>query len=371
MDHFPAVDPIPLPAPVWLFKLLHIVTLALHFGAVYFMVGGLICATWWAWRGRRSQDPVLIDVSGAMAHRLPVVMAYVVNLGIPPLLFTQVLYGRALYTSSVLIGVQWLSVIPLVIASYFMMYMMAKRAETGRRYGWVGLIATLIVLKVGYIYSSNMTLMLRPEAWTAMYRANPLGTSLPTGDPTILPRWLFMMIGALGMGGIGMMLLGTEADLEEKAGAFLRRRGGLLLASGIAVQIILGAWVVGAQPDVVRGALLGSGVYLVALGLWLLTAIGLVVTGGLAFRRAEQRRWFLPAQAGALGLVNVLGWVVLRDGIRDVSLGQYGYDVWDRAVYANWSTIIAFLVLFVVAGAFIAWMGAIVFGAKGGKEHYA
>ena len=34
MQSFPAVDPIPLPAPVWLFKLLHIVTLSLHFVAV-------------------------------------------------------------------------------------------------------------------------------------------------------------------------------------------------------------------------------------------------------------------------------------------------------------------------------------------------
>ena len=36
--------------------------------------------------------------------RLTVVMTFVINLGVPPLLFAQVLYGRALYTSSVLIG---------------------------------------------------------------------------------------------------------------------------------------------------------------------------------------------------------------------------------------------------------------------------
>jgi len=44
MQSFPAVDPIPLPAPIWLLKLLHIVTLALHFVAVEMLLGGLLLA---------------------------------------------------------------------------------------------------------------------------------------------------------------------------------------------------------------------------------------------------------------------------------------------------------------------------------------
>ena len=44
MNPYPAVDPIPLPAPVWLLKLLHVVTLALHFVAVEMLLGGLLLA---------------------------------------------------------------------------------------------------------------------------------------------------------------------------------------------------------------------------------------------------------------------------------------------------------------------------------------
>ncbi len=44
MQAFPAVDPIPLPAPIWLLKLLHIVTLSLHFVAVEMLLGGLLLA---------------------------------------------------------------------------------------------------------------------------------------------------------------------------------------------------------------------------------------------------------------------------------------------------------------------------------------
>lgn len=44
MQSYPAVDPIPLPAPLWLLKLLHIVTLSLHFVAVEMLLGGLLLA---------------------------------------------------------------------------------------------------------------------------------------------------------------------------------------------------------------------------------------------------------------------------------------------------------------------------------------
>ena len=61
---FPAVDPIPLPAPVWLFKILHNLTLALHFGAVHFLLGGLLIALLTNWLGRRSRRADLIETSG-------------------------------------------------------------------------------------------------------------------------------------------------------------------------------------------------------------------------------------------------------------------------------------------------------------------
>ena len=96
-----------MPAPIWLFKLLHIVTLALHFVAVEMLLGGLLLAVLSASSAAR---PSLV-AARALARRLTVVMTYVINLGVPPLLFAQVLYGRALYTSSVLIGVYWISII--------------------------------------------------------------------------------------------------------------------------------------------------------------------------------------------------------------------------------------------------------------------
>lgn len=369
MDLMPALDPIPLPAPVWLFKLLHIVTLALHFGAVHFLVGGLFFATLWSFIGHRRKDPVMIDAANVTGYRLPVVMAYVVNLGIPPLLFAQVLYGRALYTSSVLIAVYWLSVVFLVMFAYFLLYRMAKRAEGNRAFGWMGLVAIVAVLKVGYIYSTNMTLMLRPEEWTALYREDPLGMGLASG-PTTLPRWAYMMIGSFGVCGIGFLLLGLHGRVQQDTRVFLSRWGGRFLWFFTAVQLLLGFIVFRAQPETVRAAMMDSGYYLAVTGLWLLTALALIGVGVLAARKSAAPAWPWAAAAGGAGLVNILAMAGFRDGIRDVTLLGHGYDVWAREVSTNWLTVGIFLVLFVGVIVSMAWLGRVVFQAKGETASY-
>jgi len=46
----PTIDPIPLPAPVWLFKSLSDLTLTLHFAFLCLLLGGLALALVWnAW----------------------------------------------------------------------------------------------------------------------------------------------------------------------------------------------------------------------------------------------------------------------------------------------------------------------------------
>src|ERR1017187_6759210 len=81
MQLFPTSDPIPLPAPVWLFKILHIVTLSLHFMAVWMFLGGLAFAIIWSLLGRGRKDGRYADASAALAKRLPIVMTFVINFG--------------------------------------------------------------------------------------------------------------------------------------------------------------------------------------------------------------------------------------------------------------------------------------------------
>ena len=72
------------------------------FVAVEMLLGGLLLAVLLS----LFHSSTLATVTArALARRLTVVMTFVINLAVPPLLFAQVLSGRALYTRSVLIGV--------------------------------------------------------------------------------------------------------------------------------------------------------------------------------------------------------------------------------------------------------------------------
>lgn len=368
MDPFPAIDPIPLPAPVWLFKLLHTVTLALHFSALHFLMGGLTLAIVWSFLGRLRRDEVMTNASGAVTARLPIVMAFVVNLGIPPLLFTQVLYGRALYTSSVLMGAWWMSVIFLIIIAYYGLYHLVKRVEKKGAMHWLALISFVIFLKVAFIYSKNMTLMLRPDLWTELYRTNAFGLQFHSGDPTTLPRWLFMMLGSVGMAGIGLMWLSFKGTLTEDVRGFLRRWGGRVLAVFTVVQIALAFLVYRAQPVEVREAVMAMSFYKVSGFAWLATAAALIALGALISVRPAGGLFTIVTSV--VGLVSLVAMVLFRDGIRDASLKLAGFDVWAQATYSNWLTIIAFLILFVIGGALIFWMIAVMLRAKGTEEQY-
>ena len=63
------------------------------------------------------------------------------------------------------------------------------------------------------------------------------------------------------------------------------------------------------------------------------------------------------AWAGVLVAVLIeIMFVVYRDGVRDLTLLNKGYDVWDRVVVTNWSVVGLFLVLFVAGLGVIGWL---------------
>jgi len=371
VSSFPQVDPIPLPAPVWLFKILEMLTVSLHFLAMQLLIGGLIVGTLWAIISRRKGDPVFVDASGAVATRLPILMIYVINLGVPPLLFAQVLYGRAIYTSSVLIGGAWISVILLLMMSYMCLYHMSNRAGCGKAWGWIGLVALVITVKIGLIYSSNMTLMLRPDVWPEMYREDALGFRLNSGDPTVMPRWLFMMLGGLTVGGVGLMFLGMTKRLSTEAGEFLRRWGARMAAVGAIVQMCLGYWVIRSQPDTIREALGQSTLYDVCLIAWVACVALLLVTGLAAQTKAQTVSWLWPSIAGLLVSVGTLAMTIYRGGIRDATLAGHGFDVWDRVATPNWIVVGAFLLLFVFGLGVVAWLISVALKTREVEEGYA
>jgi hypothetical protein len=363
MQSFPVVDPIPLPAPIWLLKLLHIVTLALHFVAVEMLLGGLLLAVLLSlFRG----SPASMVAARALARRLTVVMTFVINLAVPPLLFAQVLYGRALYTSSVLIGIYWIAIIGLLMLTYWLLYRFTGRLEAGKSAWWVGLSAWLLAGGIARLLSTNMTLMLRPEVWRKMYSASAMGAYLPTGDPTLTPRWLLMLAGGLFIGGLWLVYLAGRSTFTAEEKQFVAALGGKVAAVFGIVYLVAGVWAASVQPAVVKSMLVtppaGYEFYkyfgLAGYG-WLALVVVAVLLAAIAGFGRVTARWMSIAVVHLAVLIE-LTLVVYRDGERDLSLLASGYNVWDRAVETNWWVVGLFLVLFVAGLGMIGWLVSVV-----------
>ncbi|KAA6456009.1 hypothetical protein DYQ86_26380 [Acidobacteria bacterium AB60] len=358
---FPAVDPIPLPAPIWLFKLLHIVTLSLHFVAVEMLLGGLLLAALFSlFRG-----PAHV-VARALARRLPVVMTYVINLGVPPLLFAQVLYGRALYTSSILIGAWWISIIALLTLAYWLLYRFTARLDAGKPAWLTGLSAWIIAGFIARLLSTNMTLMLRPEAWRQMYSASGAGIYLPTADPTTTPRWLLMLAGGFLIAGLWMIYLAARSTFTAEEKRFLAGTGGKTALLGGIVYCLCGLWAYAVQPDAVKAGLASHPLYhwcgYAVYGWFLCLALALVLAAIAGFGKVTAS--WLSWAATLTAVLLEITFTVYRDTVRDLTLLSKGFDVWDRAVVTNWSVVGLFLVLFVASLGVIAWLISVVARAQ-------
>jgi hypothetical protein len=366
MHPFPAVDPIPLPAPIWLLKLLHIVTLALHFVAVEMLLGGLLLAVLLSLFRNAPHASV---AARALARRLTVVMTFVINLAVPPLLFAQVLYGRALYTSSVLIGVYWISIVFILMLTYWLLYRFTARLEAGKSAWWIGLSAWLLAGFIGRLLSTNMTLMLRPEVWRDMYSASSAGAYLPTGDPTLTPRWLMMMAGGLFVGGLWMVYLAGRSTFTAQEKAFIGGTGGKVAAVFGIVYLVAGLWAAGVQPAVVKAGLAGGSAYplyklagFAGYG-WLALVVVAVLLAAVAGFGKITAGW-LGWSGAVVVLLTEIMFTIYRDGVRDITLLSKGYDVWDRVVVTNWSVVGLFLVLFVGGLGVIGWLVSVVARAQ-------
>jgi len=361
---FPSLDPIPLPAPVWLLKTLHLLLLSLHFVAVQMLLGGLAVAFVWSLLGHLRRDETCRAASGALSGYLPVIVTYVVNLGVPPLLFTQVLYGVALYTGTILIGAYWISVIFLLMAMYYMLYAATRRQASGRTWWLLALASLVIVLTIAKIYSTTMTLMLRPEVWAEMYRANAHGTALPPHDPTLLPRWTFMLCAALTVVGTALLVISKRKIFSEPLRAFFAARGGLLALVGAPLWIAAGFWVWHTQPAGVVHKMSGHAIY-PAVGLaWLVCVALLGVFGLLALARKSKLPGALVAVAALVAVLADAAAVIFRDGLRDCTLLGKGFNLWNQPLEVNLQVLIIFTALLVVGLAVVGWLIAVTVRAK-------
>jgi hypothetical protein len=344
--------PTPDAIPVhwfWLHLLLTVTTF-LHFVAMNIMLGtGFIAFSLPFWRG----DDVM-PLNAHIARTLPYSIAFTINLGVAPLLFLQVLYGQFFYTSSILMGVYWLSIFGILIVSYYAAYiyrLVDDRGGMGRLYITA---AVLLLLIVSILFSNNVSLMQMPEVWTG-YFSDRTGWILNFSDPALLPRYLHFMASAVAMGGLAIALY---FEIRKRRGATDGEEWIKLGCNWFTIATIInfgfGFWFLGALPETAYDpATLQGKIFFIMIVLSVATIIPSVVYA--------QTGKIIPATVWAL--VTVLLMTLSRDILRLTYLKPY-FSLSDLPYVPQYSPFIVFLLAFLGGIYLVGWMLKTVWNTK-------
>ena len=340
----PTIDPNPLPAPYWLFKLLLLVTFFLHIVAMNFMLGGAFLAVVarFSSKGKEFRNRIFLD----LAKKIPVFLAATITIGIAPLLFVQAIYGQYFYTSTILIAWPWFLLLVLLVVAYYGFYFVAYNGK--RRPGPAGivlLVSLALVLIIAFIQSTNVTLMQTPTHWAAKYFASPTGWSNNLSDPTLIPRYLHFVTSAIAVGGMLLVLLALarwKAD-REYAG-YLFQYGGKAFMYSTMAQFLIGCWFLFSIPRDLRMLFMGDNPLAS-----MLMIVGILCSGAAIFlmSNALRKQNIRVAAYGVTGIlaVVILSMILMRDILRDAYLEPY-FHPHTFAVKTQWAVLPVFLVLF-------------------------
>ena len=325
------------------FKFLLMLTFPLHLFAMNAMLGTALTSFLCHLRSDRSCH----DLSHELAKALPFLIAFTVNLGVAPLLFVNVLYGHLLYSSTVLMGLFWLAVIPVLIAAYYLAYFYDFRfRKLGNAGSYAVLMVLLLLMAVGFLFSNNMTMMITPASWLRWF-STPGGTLLNLDDPTLTARYLHMMTGSLAVGGLFVAIYSSTVLKHNIALAETGRKLGMQLFTWLtALQVLVGTWFLLTLPVEVMGRFMGNdklATGLLAAGI--LLAVWTLVAG--------YQRKVMAATWLTVPLVYVMAFI--RDSVRGGYLEPY-FDVASVPYSIQWSPLIFFFVTLVLGIVVIVWM---------------
>jgi hypothetical protein len=354
------LDPYGIPAPIWVFIVLSVVTLVLHFIAMGYVFGATLLHVFLAPSAREG------TVAGWMLRRtegpLPVAISFMVTFAVAPLLFVQVLYQPVFYSANIMIGHQWFGVVAMMIVGFYLVYLLWGGRVLGRPVpAALHLIGRLAIFgSVAYVMVTmtvNAILAMDPASWKAVRESG--GNFLLMHSPILLPRLLHNALAATIIGGVWLIALGARSERLDGAdpvalrgAAALRRIGALAAVVGTLAQAGVGTWLVLAETPDIRAMLFGGGL---ASILWM-TAL----TGALGLLLLAH--WTLMRRPGGLILVlwGVLGLILAgmfsaREAARQIRLAPY-MKLQDWAIKPQVSSLALFLVLFVAALAIVGMM---------------
>jgi hypothetical protein len=157
-------------------------------------------------------------------------------------------------------AVFWVSIFILAIAAYYLLYIQDIRYPAQQ--GGIGLtsfLSALLWAAVGYLFTASLVLMINPGAWSGYFQ-NTAGTMVPSGDASLIPRYLHFFVSSLALGGLGLAVWGLYRRRGGQAGGQALIQYGLRwYGVSTLVNFLMGALYLGTLPDGVLMEVVRSG----------------------------------------------------------------------------------------------------------------
>ncbi|KIQ94864.1 hypothetical protein LH47_01044 [Anoxybacillus thermarum] len=316
--------PLPIPGNLSLLEFLIVLTFLLHIVFVNLTISLANGAIALEGVGMIKKSKRLDDMARICSFHASVHKSIAVVLGVAPLLIISVIYTQYFYTSTLLIGKAWLSIIILLITSFLLLYLYKFSWEKWENkkglHFIVGLIASAILLFIPFIFIVNIVSMLYPEKWET---ANGFFHSI-VHYPQIWQRYAHFILASLAAGGFYMYFYftwkqkkQTLSDVEQTL-----KIGGVKVTFWITLlQLVFGSLLLMSFRRDVMLLFMGDDLLLTTL---LLTSILLtIVLCALLYvaMKKDTPKWFYASIACFVLIVALMGW--MRHEVREAYLQPY------------------------------------------------
>lgn len=345
-----------------MFSFLLIFTQTIHAAFMNFALGGSWFLLWLSF-GRKTdwKDRLYRLCMGV----LPVAISMAITFGVAPLLFVQVLYGQFFYTANVLMGWFWLSILSLLVLSFYGVYIL-KAEGSGENLEWVanrwGRAALHLGIALGFsgvafLLTANATLSQSPEIWEEAYLGSTLGAIL-NRVPFFWPRYLHNLGGALVVASVWIVWIANlgGAETAEKGG----RAGATMGVAAMLPQMAVGVWYIFSMPEPVLNRLFDlrslASTHLIS-GVIGSLPLFMVLTLLAVLPTDRRLRWGAAILASAV----LMAMITASEGIRRLLLQDH---LSEPKVVVQWGFPLLFFLLLAVGAVFLAWILRLIWNAR-------
>lgn len=168
------IFPFGFPGPTAMYLSLYVATLTLHMLLMHYVLAG---SAWLTWNSFAAMPKSKASNQSTIAKRLqdwlPFALGGAITAGVAPLLFVQILYQREFYTANLLLSHRWMSILPILILAFYMLYLqktkwLNQRAAWLKPFVWTVVVSSFVF--VGYSWTENHLLSLqKQELWTTFF----------------------------------------------------------------------------------------------------------------------------------------------------------------------------------------------------------